>query len=103
MKDKDSDEETSSGGVKVSVDGASSRNGTPEARAGYGVWWHHPRHRHLNRSERVSGDRQTNEVAEIQAATRAIQVNNYDVISQKSQITNVKLPLKLKETFLDRY
>ena len=60
--------------VKVSVDGACSRNGTPEARAGYGIWWHHPEYRHLNRSKRVRGPRQTNEVAEIQAATKAIKI-----------------------------
>ena len=45
-------------------------NGKEAARAGVGVWWG-PGHR-LNKSQRVSGPRETNNVAEIQAICLAI-------------------------------
>ena len=56
--------------MKVYVDGACLRNGQPGASAGVGVFWGngHP----LNISEVVDGEKHTNQIAEIQAATAAI-------------------------------
>ena len=58
--------------MHVHVDGACLGNGTPNPRAGIGVVFgmDHPH----NASEVVTGDRHTNQVAEIQAAIRAIEV-----------------------------
>ena len=56
----------------VYVDGACIRNGQPDAAAGYGVWFGN--NNELNVSEVVSGDRHSNQVAEIQAAKAAIEI-----------------------------
>ena len=58
--------------VMVYTDGACPNNGKGGARAGIGVWWNHG-HKH-NVSERVKGEKQTNNVGEIQAIVRAIEV-----------------------------
>ena len=58
--------------VMVFTDGACPNNGKGGARAGIGVWWNHG-HKH-NVSERVKGEKQTNNVGEIQAIVRAIEV-----------------------------
>ena len=58
--------------VMVYTDGACPNNGKGGARAGLGVWWNHG-HK-LNVSSRVKGDKQTNNVGEIQAIVRAIEV-----------------------------
>jgi len=69
----------SGGGFKFSVedgytqvwtDGACPNNGKGGARAGIGVYWGEG-HK-LNLAQRVVGDKQTNNVAEIQAATMSI-------------------------------
>ena len=56
----------------VYVDGACIRNGQPDAGAGYGVWFGN--NHELNVSEVVSGDKHSNQVAEIQAAIAAIEI-----------------------------
>ena len=58
--------------VMVFTDGACPNNGKGGARAGIGVWWNYG-HKH-NVSERVKGEKQTNNVGEIQAIVRAIRV-----------------------------
>ena len=58
--------------MKVYVDGACLRNGQPGASAGVGVFWGNG-HR-LNLSEVVDGEKHTNQIAEIQAATAAIRI-----------------------------
>ena len=58
--------------VMVFTDGACPNNGKGGARAGIGVWWNHG-HKH-NVSERVKGEKQTNNVGEIQAIVRAIRL-----------------------------
>jgi len=58
------------GFTQVYTDGACPNNGKGGARAGIGVWWGEGHE--LNLAQRVAGDRQTNNVAEIQAATMAI-------------------------------
>ena len=63
----------------VYVDGACLKNGTPDAAAGYGVWF--GKNHELNVSEVVSGDKHSNQVAEIQAAKAAIRIairENFD-------------------------
>ena len=58
------------GFTEVFTDGACLHNGLADAKAGVGVWWGH---RHpLNFAGRVIGLKQTNNVAEIQAALKAI-------------------------------
>ena len=58
------------GFYEVFTDGACLHNGLADAKAGVGVWWGH---RHpLNFAGRVIGTKQTNNVAEIQAALKAI-------------------------------
>ena len=58
----------------VYVDGACIRNGQPDAGARYGVWFGY-KHKHgLNVSKVVSGDKHSNQVAEIQAAIAAIEI-----------------------------
>ena len=57
--------------VMVYTDGACPNNGKGGARAGLGVWWNHG-HKH-NVSARVRGDKQTNNVGEIQAIVKAIE------------------------------
>ena len=56
----------------VFTDGACPNNGKGGARAGIGVWWNYG-HKH-NVSERVKGEKQTNNVGEIQAIVRAIRL-----------------------------
>ena len=51
-------------------DGACPNNKKGGDRAGIGIWWNHG-HK-LNVSERVKGEKQTNNVREIQAIVRAI-------------------------------
>jgi len=60
----------SDGFTQVYTDGACSNNGQFGARAGVGVWWGegHP----LNIAQPVSGDKHTNNTAEIQAACLSI-------------------------------
>eukprot|EP00092_Neocalanus_flemingeri_P023636 GFUD01025637.1.p1 GENE.GFUD01025637.1~~GFUD01025637.1.p1 ORF type:complete len:264 (+),score=94.85 GFUD01025637.1:60-851(+) len=58
------------GHTQVYTDGACPNNGKGGARAGVGVWWGEG-HK-MNLAQRVSGERQTNNVAEIQAATLSI-------------------------------
>jgi len=59
------------GYTHVYTDGACSNNGKGNtARAGVGVWWGEG-HK-LNLAQRVAGERETNNVAEIQAATMSI-------------------------------
>ena len=58
------------GFTQVWTDGACPNNGNGGARAGIGVFWGEG-HK-LNLSQRVVGDQQTNNVAEIQAATMSI-------------------------------
>ena len=58
--------------VMVFTDGACPNNGKGGARAGIGVWWNYG-HKH-NVSERVKGEKQTNNVGEIQAIVRAIRL-----------------------------
>ena len=55
----------------VFTDGACPNNGKGGARAGLGVWWNHG-HK-LNVSARVRGEKQTNNVGEIQAIVKAIE------------------------------
>ena len=64
--------------VNVSVDGACLGNGTQNPRAGYGVVFGINDSR--NSSGVVTGNRHTNQVAEIQAATRAIEVRGILII-----------------------
>ena len=61
---------TADGFTEVYTDGACPNNGKSEAKAGVGVWWGDGHS--LNYSRRVTGDKQTNNVAEIQAAIVAI-------------------------------
>ena len=56
--------------MQVYTDGACPNNGRGAAKAGIGVWWGED-HR-LNLARRVAGDKQTNNVAEIQAAAMAL-------------------------------
>jgi len=58
------------GFADVYTDGACPNNGKPNARAGVGVWWGHGNN--MNISQPIQGDRHTNNSAEIQAATIAI-------------------------------
>lgn len=58
------------GFVQVYTDGACPNNGQQGARAGLGVWWGHGHA--LNLSQRVSGNKQTNNAGEIQAVIMAI-------------------------------
>lgn len=58
------------GYTQVWTDGACPNNGKGAARAGIGVYWG-PNHK-LNLSQRVAGERQTNNVAEIEAATMSV-------------------------------
>lgn len=60
------------GEVVVYIDGACINNGRDGAKAGIGVWWDED-HK-LNKSRPVKGARHTNNVAEIQAATKALRV-----------------------------
>lgn len=60
----------SDGFTQVYTDGACPNNGKGAARAGIGVWW--GKEHKLNLAQRVAGVKQTNNVAEIQAATMAI-------------------------------
>ena len=50
---------------KVYVDGSCLKIGTPQASAGYGVFWGD--NHDLNCSKVVTGDKHTNQIAEIQA------------------------------------
>jgi len=61
----------SNGFVEVYTDGACENNGKPTAKAGIGVWFGH--NHPMNVSEPVKGPN-TNNVAEIEAATKSIQV-----------------------------
>jgi len=56
--------------IQVYTDGACPNNGKGSARAGIGVFWGH--NHDLNLSRRVAGEKQTNNVAEIQAASMSI-------------------------------
>ena len=56
----------------VYVDGACINNGRRDAAAGYGVWFGN--NNGLNVSRVVSGDKHSNQVAEIQAAKAAIEI-----------------------------
>lgn len=56
--------------VHVYTDGACPNNGKGAAKAGIGVWWNHGHF--LNLSKRVIGQKQTNNVAEIQAINMAL-------------------------------
>jgi len=56
--------------VHVYTDGACPNNGKGAAKAGIGVWWNHGHS--LNISKRVIGEKQTNNVAEIQAISMAL-------------------------------
>ena len=58
--------------VMVYTDGACPNNGKNGAKAGIGVWWNYG-HK-LNVSARVKGDKQTNNVGEIQAIIKAIEL-----------------------------
>jgi len=58
------------GFTQVWTDGACPNNGKGSAKAGIGVYW--GQGHKLNLAQRVAGDKQTNNVAEIQAATMAI-------------------------------
>ena len=58
------------GFTQVYTDGACPNNGRGAAKAGIGVWWGEGHV--LNVSRRVVGDKQTNNVAEIQAAAMAV-------------------------------
>jgi ribonuclease HI len=64
----------------VYTDGASSNNGKGHAKAGYGVYWgpNDPR----NASERLPGDRQTNQRAETAAVIHALEqsINDKDLL-----------------------
>ena len=55
---------------QVYTDGACPSNGHGAAKAGIGVWWADGHSWNLSR--RVTGDKQTNNVAEIQAASMAV-------------------------------
>ena len=70
--------------VMVFTDGACPNNGKTGARAGIGVWWNH-RHK-INVSERIKGEKQTNNVAEIQALVRAIMLATEMKTIKKLQI-----------------
>lgn len=63
----------------VYTDGASSNNGKSNAKAGYGVYWGDNDSRNV--SERLSGDRQTNQRAETMAIIRAVE---QDIDSQET-------------------
>ena len=58
--------------VEVYTDGACPYNGQYGAYAGIGVWWNHDHP--LNISDVVEGDKHSNNVAEIQAAAKAVEV-----------------------------
>ena len=68
------------GYVQVFTDGACPDNGKVGARAGIGVWWNHG-HK-LNISKRVVGNKQTNNVAEIQAICFALTQTNASKIKK---------------------
>ena len=62
--------------LQVYTDGACTKNGRKEAKAGLGVFWSNVTGSHaksLNLSEPVIGDRATNNVGEIQAITRCVE------------------------------
>jgi ribonuclease HI len=63
----------------VYTDGASSNNGKSNAKAGYGVYWGDNDSRNV--SERLIGDRQTNQRAETMAIIRAVE---QDIDSQET-------------------
>ena len=61
---------------KVYVDGACLKHGTPQASAGIGVFWSDKND--LNCSKVVTGDKHTNQIAELQAATEAIKISTQE-------------------------
>lgn len=70
--------------VEIYTDGACSGNGLPGARAGVGV--HCPKDRSIHVSQPISG-RQTNQRAELEAATRGIKAaksKGYDSVTVKT-------------------
>lgn len=60
------------------ADGACINNGRPDARAGFGVWFESPDHKHSHTAYRLRGDVQTNNRAEITALIVAIQMSMND-------------------------
>ena len=82
--------------MKVYVDGACLRNGQPGASAGVGVFWgnEHP----LNISKVVDGEKHTNQIAEIQAATAAIRISyhkgfdNLEIYTDSKYVFNGAMP-----------
>lgn len=86
-----SDGESDNSRATIYTDGACSRNGQPTgARAGIGVFW--PNNPSNNLSEPISG-RQTNQRAEIVAATRGIEQaksQGYSRVTVKTDSSYVK-------------
>ncbi|PWN21542.1 hypothetical protein BCV69DRAFT_173169 [Microstroma glucosiphilum] len=56
----------------IYIDGAAPGNGRDGSRAGYGIYHENQANQHLNRSERLNGDIQTNNRAELTAAIEAL-------------------------------
>jgi len=74
--------------IKVWVDGACSNNGLPHAQAGYGVYFEGESDER-NISERLIGDKQTNQRAELMACISAIE----KVIATEISIQDVSLKI----------
>ncbi|XP_071999614.1 ribonuclease H1-like isoform X2 [Engystomops pustulosus] len=84
----------------VYTDGCCSRNGRYGARAGIGVFWG-PDH-HLNVSERIYG-RQTNQRAEIEAASRAVEQAAENNISRLNVCTDSEFTIKGMTEWIPRW
>jgi ribonuclease HI len=59
--------------IKIWIDGACSNNGSPNAKAGYGVYFAGSESDERNVSERLLGEKQTNQRAELMASICAIE------------------------------
>jgi ribonuclease HI/exonuclease III/chemotaxis regulatin CheY-phosphate phosphatase CheZ len=68
--------------ITLYTDGSSKENGTAKARAGYGIW--HEENSEFNRAERILGENQSNQRAELIAISRALQLNEQDDLIIKS-------------------
>ena len=71
-KGESSDDSNKKNFIVVYTDGACSNNGKPNAKAGYGVYW--PDEQFENISEKLKGDIQTNQRAELTAILKAVKV-----------------------------
>jgi ribonuclease HI len=69
----DTEDESSYKSIKIWTDGACSNNGQPFAKAGYGVYFAGSESDERNISERLPGDKQTNQRAELMASISALE------------------------------